>query len=103
MPGTSGPFQVIEQEGFGVVDDPVAPPRRRFCCTHYETCLNLAAALNWDNFTCRGCCGEVNDSLLWRARQALKKDVMVRRLCEIPEIPTICGSEERPRLKVVAK
>lgn len=103
MLGKPGPFQVIEEEGFGVVDDPVAPPRRRFSCRNYEVCLNLAAALNWDNFTCRGCCGDVNSSLLWRARQVMKKDIFVHRLCDIPQIPMICHTEEEEELKVAAK
>ena len=102
MLGKPGPFQVIENEGFGVVEDPVAPPRRRFSCINYDTCLNLAAALNWDNFTCRGCSGEVNNCLLWRAHQAVKKDQIVGRLCHLP-VPVVCRSEEEEELKVVAK
>lgn len=107
MLGKPGPFQVIEEGGCGAVEDPVSPPRRRFSCKNYELCLNLAAALNWDNFTCRGCCEEVNKSLLWRARQALKKDNMACRLCDIPEIQTHCTEvktdlDERIAAKKVA-
>ena len=104
MLGKPGPFQVIEEVGCGAVDHPVDPPRRRFACSHYDLCLNLAAALNWDNFTCRGCCGDVDSTLLWRARQAIKKDRMARKLCDIPEIITLCREEKHAaELKVAAK
>ena len=94
MIGKPGPFQIIGTEGCGSLDDPISPPRRRFSCYNYETCLNLAAALNWDNFTCRGCSGQVNDVVLWRARQEFKRDAIAHRLCELPEIEFHCGAEE---------
>lgn len=72
--------------------DSAEPPRRRYSCENYGTCLNLAAAMNWDSFTCRGCSGIVNEKLLWRARQAVKHDAVVRTLCEFPTIPTL-GAE----------
>lgn len=83
----AGPFQIIDTRASLPGDAPVTPPRRRYECSNYETCLNLAAALNWDNFTCRGCSGEVDESLLWRARQAFKRDAIVKALCDVPEIP----------------
>lgn len=86
MIGKPGPFQIIESEGSGMVDTPISAPRRRYECVQYATCLDLAAALNWDNFTCRGCCGEIDQALLWRAHQAQKKDRVAGRLCELPEI-----------------
>jgi hypothetical protein len=89
MIGKPGPFQIIESEGKGIVDLPIAPPRRRYSCPHYNCCLDLAAALNWDNFTCRGCSGEIDESLYWRAHQASKRDSVVRTLCELPELKKI--------------
>jgi len=86
MLGKPGPFQIIESEGCGDVDAPIAAPRRRYECLHYTTCLNLAAALNWDSFTCRGCNSEIDEVLLWRARQAQKKDSVARSLCACPPI-----------------
>lgn len=86
MIGKPGPFQIIESDGSGDVDQPIAPPRRRYSCPNYDTCLDLAAALNWDNFTCRGCSGEIDGALLWRAKQAQKKDSVAGQLCAIPEI-----------------
>ena len=86
MIGRPGPFQIVESGGCGIVDAPVAPPRRRYDCPNYESCLNLAAALNWDNFTCRGCNGEIDETLCWRAHQAQKKDVIVRTLCDLPDL-----------------
>ncbi len=83
MIGKPGPFQIIENES---LDFPLEPPRRRYSCPRYDTCLNLAAALNWDSFTCRGCSGEANQALFWRARQEFRKDGVVRKICdEIPD------------------
>ena len=93
MIGKPGPFQIIESEGCGVVDEPISAPRRRYSCPHYESCLNLAAALNWDSFTCRGCSGEVDQKLVWRARQAQKHDVVADKICERPEIDYVESAE----------
>ena len=76
--GKPGPFQIIEPE---TLDLPSDAPRRRYTCSNYETCLNMAAALNWDNFTCRGCSGELNESLLWRAQAESRKDKIVKEIC----------------------
>lgn len=62
------------------------PPRRRYECAHYDTCLDLAAALNWHSFTCRGCSGVVDQSLMWRARQKARKDSIAKALCDLPPI-----------------
>jgi len=88
-PFKPGPFQIVESEGTGNVDAPIAPPRRRHQCPNYSKCLSLAAALNWDNFTCRGCSAEINQSLLWRAHQAKRRDKVVRELCDLPEITSL--------------
>ena len=80
--GKPGPFQIIENES---LDSPCEAPKRRHLCSHYETCLNLAAAFNWDNFTCRGCSGEINQTLLWRAHQEMRKDKIIRKIC--PNLP----------------
>lgn len=105
MIGKPGPFQIVESEGCGAVDVPINPPRRRYSCCNYEMCLDLAAALNWDNFTCRGCSGEIDESLLWRARQAMKKDAVVRKLCDIPDIKKIVAevSDEPKLVQIVGK
>lgn len=117
-----GPFQIIDSEAMSVcqasvanaeasensaqgMPSPLSSPRRRYNCKNYATCLNLAAALNWDNFTCRGCSGEIDESLYWRARQAMKKDTIVQTLCEIPEI-AFHKSEEpaiEPLVHIVTK
>lgn len=83
MIGKPGPFQVIESEGNGCVDAPIDPPRRRYSCDSYSICLDLAAALNWDSFTCRGCNGSVDECLIWRALQAKKKDQVAERICSV--------------------
>ncbi|MCO6430399.1 MAG: hypothetical protein J5J00_06010 [Deltaproteobacteria bacterium] len=104
MLGKPGPFQIIDVEGDASCVNPSIAPRRRYDCNHYDTCLNIAAALNWDNFTCRGCCGEIDEALFWRARQASKKDVIAGTLCDIPSIKlhTCDEPEDRPR-KIVNK
>lgn len=87
--GTPGPFQVIDgpildKSTKSELDHPPEGPRRRYDCKNYETCLNLAAALNWDSFTCRGCCEEVNEKLLWRAQHEMRKDQMAKAICDLP-------------------
>ena len=89
--GKPGPFQVIEAQGpeersSGSLDVPIPSPRRRYSCSNYETCLNLACALNWDSFTCRGCSGQISNALLWRAHGARKKDKVARSLTAVPSI-----------------
>lgn len=84
MLGKPGPFQIVNDiPQSGTIDKPGAPPRRRYACDSYDICLDLAVALNWDNFTCRGCCGEVNESLIWRACQARRKDQVADQLCNL--------------------
>lgn len=80
-----GPFQVIENDGSGSVDSPIEAPRRRYACSNYSICLNLAASLNWDNFTCRGCSGNVDEPLLWRARIAQKKNRVTEKIFSASE------------------
>ena len=82
--GKPGPFQIIDAVGCSSQDAPVAAPRRRYSCPNYDACLNLAVALDWDNFTCRGCSGEIEETLNWRARQATRKDLLAHVLCEGP-------------------
>ena len=83
MIGKPGPFQIIETDD---INHPQQAPRRRFSCSNYDSCLALAAALNWDNFTCRGCSSEICEALQWRARQMTKKDAVVQMICKnIPE------------------
>ena len=84
--GKPGPFQIIKDEGMLSTINPTEAPRRRYSCPSYETCLNVACALDWDSFTCRGCCGEVNESLVWRTRQIMRKDRLAGKICDKPEI-----------------
>ena len=103
--GTPGPFQVIENRAGASAERSPEPPRRRYSCPNYPTCLDVAAALDWDNYTCRGCCGEIDESLFWRAHQARRKDSVVRRICNLPDLPYVNGSpgDEPPPLRVVGK
>jgi predicted Fe-S protein YdhL (DUF1289 family) len=88
--GTPGPFEVRLEPHLHAQpsDQPLSasiesdhPPRRRYECGQYDECLKLAAALNWDSFTCRGCSGEINETLVWRARQSTKKDSVAKAIC----------------------
>lgn len=101
MIGKPGPFQVIKSEGITPGDTPTEPPRRRYSCPNYEACLSIGCALNWESFTCRGCSGDVNETLLWRAHQEMKKDRVANRICEVPDLK-VCNPEEA-ELKVVGK
>ena len=96
---TSSPFfsasdkthETLGSPAQGSVDsEPAAPlhvtrqtdevPRRRYECSNYEICLGLAASLNWESFTCRGCSGATNQNLLWRARLTARKDTVAAKL-----------------------
>lgn len=75
--GSSGPFQVIDSDFDIALAAPKEPPKRKYDCPNYECCLGLAAALNWDSFTCRGCNGEVNTALQWQAKAEQKRGKML--------------------------
>ena len=86
----SGPIQVIdgaviESANPCELDHPAQGPLRRYECSNYETCLKIAAALNWDSFTCRGCNSQINENLLWRAQHAVHKDKTVKAICDLPD------------------
>jgi hypothetical protein len=72
------------------------PPERRYGCDHYDTCLDLAASLNWASFTCKGCSGEVNRALYWRAHQRQRKDSVAKALCELKPIDQLVGLKRNP-------
>ena len=100
--GSPGPFEVRfddlcqEEPAKTSGDAHTAPdtetPRRRYDCVSYDRCLELAAALNWESFTCRGCSGQVNDALLWRAGQAIRRDSVAKAICPAPKISTLSGN-----------
>lgn len=76
----SGPFKYVTK------DEEYDTPFRDFDCPHYDLCLNLAAALNWENFSCKNCNQEVNQKLYWQAHHAQKTDTVADALCEIPDL-----------------
>jgi hypothetical protein len=77
-------------------------PYRNFDCPNYENCLGLAAALDWNSFTCRNCSGNINDQLLWRAYHIIKKDAELAELCDLPQLSekTRTAAAERTDLPV---
>jgi hypothetical protein len=100
--GSPGPFEVRFDDLCPEDVKPIAgdvqtapnseTPRRRYECPSYDRCLELAAALNWESFTCRGCSGHVNDALLWRAGQAIRRDSVAKAICSAPKISTLSGN-----------
>jgi hypothetical protein len=54
--------------------DEIFLPIRRYDCTFYEKCLGIAATLDWKNFECRNCTGEVNTQLLWQVNSKFKDE-----------------------------
>ncbi|RME61844.1 MAG: hypothetical protein D6780_00910 [Candidatus Dadabacteria bacterium] len=81
-----GPFEIINNTYTRPAIFSSIIPRRRYNCPNYCTCLNIAAALSWDSFTCRGCCGELNKSILWKAYLATKKDKIANRICKFDSL-----------------
>lgn len=66
---------------------------RQYGCSNYETCLNIAAALNWETFTCGRCSGSINQQLVWQAHQARRRDGVARALCS--GVPGLGGAGQR--------
>jgi hypothetical protein len=65
---------------------------RRLECNHYQECLDISAALNWESFTCAECNGTVNASLRWRAGQNTKRDALARAICGSATISALKSS-----------
>ncbi len=98
-----GPFPVIENNGDGHVDNPMSAPKRRYMCENYQSCLEVAAGLNWDNFTCRGCSGEVDETLIWRACSAKRNDKVARRILSISPSTEDSSSENNKVISISSK
>jgi predicted Fe-S protein YdhL (DUF1289 family) len=106
----SGPFEVAFDTSSQGLSDSVAPDaslpqqndaanqdvlERRLECNHYEECLNLAAALDWDSFTCTGCNGEIDETLLWRAGQNTKRDALAKAICGAATRSALKGTSQK--------
>ena len=61
-------------------------PERNYNCNNYDTCLSLAAALDWRSFSCSNCNGCVNKQVLWRAHHAVRNNSTMRKLCDLPDL-----------------
>ncbi len=59
-------------------------PVRNYDCKNYGTCLGLAAALDWSSFSCKGCSGNVDNRLLWRAHHRVRQNKALQSLCNLP-------------------
>ncbi len=93
--GRSDPFEIVA-------------PDRNYDCQNYDTCLGLAAALNWNSFACTGCSGSVNQHLLWRAHSEVRKNKTLAELCDLPNISphvveggTDSGESDTPSVNTV--
>lgn len=82
MKKTTGPFKIVEAKSDC---ENQADHFRNYDCNNYDTCLSLAAALDWDSFHCCECTGVIDSAILWQARQAQRRDKVVNRICDIPE------------------
>ncbi len=74
--------------------NPNPSPPRNYDCKNYQSCLELAATLNWDSFTCTHlsglkCSGDINEKLVWQAHLAQRSDKVAKRICELPNIVCI--------------
>ena len=92
MKATNGPFQIVESEDFEGEDSALL--YRNYDCKNYERCLGLAAGLDWDDFSCQSCTGEINQSLYWQVRQVQRKDSLVTQICDLPEVSCIDGGDD---------
>ena len=93
-----GPFEVREEtedcpEGNTALNTgtprTILPFFRSYDCKRYESCLELAAALNWESFTCSGCIGETNQHLVWKANLAKRQDRIAACLCKKNKISLV--------------
>ncbi len=82
----SAPAPVVSNEEDEPATGSMEPPVRKYGCRNYDTCLDLAAALNWASFTCGACSGTINEQLLWRARHVTRRDSVAKALCELPPV-----------------
>lgn len=87
MAARPGPFRIFAGEGTVTSDGP--KPERLFGCGNYNSCLSLAAALNWDSFSCRGCSGAIDETIRWRAKGESRRDASFKSLCNIPNPPVV--------------
>lgn len=87
MTERSGPFRIFAREHSVITEG--EGPDRQFGCTNYSDCLSLAATLNWDSFTCRGCTGTIDEAIRWRAKGASKRDALLRGFCQVPNPPVV--------------
>jgi hypothetical protein len=89
-----GPFQVLAKDSNLLAEG--EGPDRNFGCENYNSCLSLAAALNWESFSCSGCTGTIDETIRWRAKVESKRDATLRQLCVIPN-PSVVRSFINPR------
>lgn len=82
-----GPFRIFPRDEEVALDG--SGPDRRFGCGNYNSCLSLAAALNWDSFSCRGCSGSIDETIRWRAKGESRRDASMKSLCNIPNPPVV--------------
>jgi hypothetical protein len=92
-----GPFPIIWEDD---AEHPNQTPERRYDCNCYQGCLEVAATLNWETFSCNSpsgepCCGTTDNKLIWKAHLALRDDSVAKKLCALPEID--CHETNEPK------
>ncbi|MCI5065638.1 hypothetical protein MRY87_07935 [bacterium] len=96
---SAGPFRLLEEEleaHEDAIPRPMAAPTRRYECKNYERCLEIAAALNWESFSCKNCPGEMNEQLIWQAHSAQRHDAVSQQVCDLPTLVCIAGGKREP-------
>jgi len=87
--GTNSALDLASVNDEDAAVETMEPPERRYGCSNYDSCLDLAAALNWESFTCKSCSGTINEKLYWRAHQATRKDSVAKALCDLPPLSAV--------------
>jgi hypothetical protein len=85
LSGHCGPLELRPDLTLDDSGRPWRCPERNYSCSNYETCLGVAAALDWESFTCCGCEGSVDSVLVWKAHRAVRHDRRWASLLTLPE------------------
>ena len=94
----SGPIEF--KENLDSLESMGTYPSRDQKCKNYETCLNLAASLDWDGFDCTNCNKKINEQLIWRAQSVQRKDTLTKKIFPIPKIRCIVTKKKEEVKKV---
>ena len=99
-----GPHRAFASDQPASAETPTAGSAPRYYgCPNYNTCLSISAALDWEAFSCCGCSAEVDEALVWQARQAQRKDPVAKKICKIPQGSYVEGGAKKQQSGMEAK